>query len=227
MPAKSPIRTGNPATDDRESRSQSAAFPLWLRLAVAAWVAAWIPIYTVYYGWTDFLHVSDIAIALTAIGLWTSSPVLLSSQAISTLLGETIWTIDVAWGQISGHILIPGVEYMWETKYPLWLRLMSFYHVVLPVLLVWAVARVGYDRRGLKLQVGIAAAALVAGRLWGGQKNNINFAFRDPFFGLSWGPAPVHLVAMLIGAILIGYLPTHWLLTKLFTRPRTSAGQAV
>lgn len=214
------------AATARQTPACVPTFPLWIKIAAAAWVAAWIPTYTVYYGWTDFLHLSDVAIAITAIGLWTSSPLLLTSQAISTLVAETIWTVDVAWAEVSGRILIPGVGYMWDTKYPLWLRLMSFYHVLLPVLLLWAVWRVGYDRRSLKLQAGITAAALVAGRLWGGQKNNINFAFRDPFFGRAWGPAPVHLFLMFAGAMLIGYLPTDWLLAKLFTRPRPLPAQS-
>jgi hypothetical protein len=196
--------------------------PLWVKIAALAWVAAWVPIYLLYYGWTDFIHLSDIAIALAALGLWIESPMLLTSQAISTLLGETIWTVDVAWTQATGHMLIPGVQYMWETKYPLWLRLMSFYHVALPIVLVWGVWRLGYDRRGLKLQAGIVAVALVAGRLWGGTVHNINFAFRDPFFGSVWGPAPVHLFVMWVGAMLIGYLPTDWLLAKLFTNPRAA-----
>jgi hypothetical protein len=208
------------AKDLGEVPTVAQAFPRWLKIAALAWVVVWIPTYTVYYGWTDFLHLSDIAIALTAIGLWTSSPLLLTSQAISTLVGESLWTVDVVWGQVSGHILIPGVQYMWETKYPLWLRLMSFYHTLLPVLLLWAVSRVGYDRRGLKLQVGITAAALVAGRIWGSSQHNINFSYRDPFFGLQWGPAPVHLFLMLVGGMVLGYLPADWLLAKLFTRPR-------
>lgn len=194
--------------------------PLWIKIAAIAWVAAWIPANAIYYGWTDFLHLSDIAIAVTAIGLWTSSPMLLTSQAISTLVAETVWTLDVVWGEATGRILIAGVGYMWETKYPLWLRLMSFYHALLPVLLLWAVRRVGYDRRGLKLQAAIAAVAVVAGRLWGSSKHNINFSFRDPFLGRQWGPAPLHLFLMFAGAMLIAYLPTDWLLAKLFARPR-------
>ncbi len=195
-----------------------SGIPLWIKIFMLAWVVAWIPIYTHYYGWTDFLHLSDIAIAITAIGLWFESPVLLTSQAISTLIAESIWTFDVAWAAVTGHILIPGVEYLWETKYPLWLRLMTFYHLWLTALLVWAVWRVGYHRRALKLQMGIATAAIVAGRLWGSRENNINFCFRDPFFGRQWGPAPVHIFVMVVGATAIGYLPVDWLLRKLFSR---------
>lgn len=189
-----------------------------MKIAATVWVAAWLPIYAIYYPWSNFLHLSDIAIFLTAIGLWTSSRLLISSQAVSVLMGETLWIVDVLWTVAFRHHLIGGTEYMWNTQYPLWLRLMSLYHFALPALLIWAVARLGYDRRGWKLQAGIGAAALVAGRLWG-QADNINFAFHDPVFHWAWGPAPVHLLAMFAGMILLVYLPTHWLLSKLFARP--------
>ena len=195
------------------------AIPLWMKIVATLWVATWFPIYFVYYGWANFLHLSDIAILLTTIGLWTSSILLISSQAVSVLIGETLWIVDVLWTVALGHHLIGGTEYMWDQQYPLWLRLMSLYHFVLPALLVWAVARLGYDRRALKLQAGIGAVALVAGRLWG-RKDNINFAFHDPIFHWAWGPAPVHLLVMFAGMILLDYLPTHWVLARFFGRSR-------
>jgi len=213
LPAET--ETGDRTTLAQERFDAGRVIPLWVKIAVTVWVAAWFPIYGVYYGWANFIHLSDIAIALTAIGLWTSSRLLISSQAVSVLLGETLWIVDVLWTVGFGHHLIGGTGYMWDREYPLWLRLMSLYHFVLPVLLFWAVARLGYDRRALKLQTGIGAAALVAGRLWG-RKDNINFAFRDPLFHWGWGPAPAHLAVMFGGMILFVYLPTHWLLSSLF-----------
>ncbi len=202
--------------------AHAAEIPRWAKVAAAAWVAAWFPIYIVYYGWANFLHLSDIAIALLAIGMWTSSSLLVSSQAVSVLIGETLWCVDLLWTVGFGHHLIGGTGYMWDQQYPLWVRLMSLYHFVLPALLLWCVWRLGYDRRALKLQAAIGAVALVAARIWG-RKENINFAFRDPIFHRSWGPAPVHLLFMYAGMIVLVYLPTHWALAKLFGRRRLAA----
>jgi hypothetical protein len=201
------------------TRAAARDIPLWVKIVATIWVVAWLPIYAVYYGWANFLHLSDIAIILTTIGLWTSSRLLISSQAVSVLIGETLWIVDVLWTVGFGHHLIGGTGYMWDHQYPFWLRLMSLYHFALPVLLVWAVARLGYDRRGWKLQAGIGAVALIGGRLWG-RKDNINFAFHDPIFHWAWGPAPAHLLVMFAGMILLDYLPTHWLLGRLFAERR-------
>jgi hypothetical protein len=192
--------------------------PLTVRVAAGLWLAVWLPVYAVRYGWANFLHLSDIAVALTVIGLWTASPLLISSQAVGVLFGELVWTADVAWRQFTGHHLIGGTEYLWDARFPLWLRLMTLYHLALPVVLLWGLARLGYDRRAPWLQTAIAALAIVVSR-WTDPAQNINFAFRDPFLHRAWGPAPVHLAAMLLGLIVMGILPTHYLLSRFFARP--------
>ncbi len=52
---------------------------------------------------------------------------------------------------------------------------------------------------------------------------NINYAFRDPILHRAWGPGPVHIALMWIGLVILIYLPTHFVLTKLFAPPTTPA----
>ena len=74
-----------------------------MKIAATVWVAFWFPIYFDYYGFANFLHLSDIAIALTVIGLWTSSSLLISSQAVSVLIGDTatfkVYSVSAETGQ--------------------------------------------------------------------------------------------------------------------------------
>ena len=197
--------------------SSQPAFPR-ARWAALAWLLVWPPAYLWQYGWHVFLNLSDIAVALTCIGLWTGSRLLLSSQAVSSLVVDLAWSLDLVVRAIAGRHIVGGTEYMWDPKLPLWLRLISLFHAWMPVALVWALRRVGYDRRGLMVQALIAFPVLIASRLLLGPDENQNFAWRDPFTGRSWGPAPVHLgltLAVLIGAI---YWPTHALLARVFAR---------
>ena len=46
-------------------------------------------------------------------------------------------------------------------------------------------------------------------------KSDLNFAFSDPLVHRQWGPAPLHLLAMLVGTALVAYLPAHLLLRRL------------
>ena len=101
---------------------------------------------------------------------------------------------------------------MWDPGYPGWLRALSLFHVLLPVTLVFGLRRVGYDRRALAAQSALAALVLVASRALGPEVN-ANFAFADPFFGRGWGPAPVHLAAILGGLVLV-YAATAFVLGR-------------
>ncbi len=184
-----------------------AAFPVVRWLAVA-WLLVWATAYARGWGLANFLHLCDLAVVLTCVGLWRGSPLLLSSQALSSLVVDVAWDIDLAWRLATGRHLIGGTEYMFDPRFPLALRMLSLFHVVLPVLLVWAVRRVGYDRRGFALQAAIAVLAVAAARL-APAAANINYAHADPFFGRQWGPAPVHVAVIVAPLVLALYWPTH------------------
>lgn len=190
-------------------------FPVarWIGLA---WLAVWIPAYWSFYGPVVFLNLCDIAVVLTCVGLWRGSALLLSSQAVSSIVVDLAWNLDLVWRAISGSHLIGGTEYMWDPKYPPWLRALSLFHIGLPVVLIWSLRRVGYDRSAPGLQIVIAAVVLVASRAVGSAEN-ANFAFIDPLFGRSWGPAPVHL-AVILGGLAIVYALTDRALRRI---PRT------
>lgn len=202
----------------RTGFSMSPAFP-WLRWLGLLWLAAWAPAYWSVWGWPNFLHLCDMAVILTCIGLWSSSAMLLSSQAINSILADAAWCLDAGWRLLFGRHLVGGTEYMWDPQYPLWVRLLSLFHVFLPVLLVWSLRRVGYDRRGWLVQSAIAAVALAISRLFQ-PALNLNYAYRDPLFGRSWGPAPVHMTIMLAGLVVIFYWPTHLVLARVLPQPR-------
>jgi len=200
----------------------AAAFPR-MRWIALVWLVVWVPAYWRVWGWENFLRVCDVAVILTCVGLWRGSALLLSSQAINAILTDFAWCLDVGWRLASGRHLFGGTEYMWDAQYPLWVRLLSLFHVLLPVVLVWALVRVGYDRRGWLLQTGISAALLVVSRFFS-PALNLNYAHRDPFFGHGWGPAPVHLALVLGGMIVVLYFPTHVVLSKTLPQPAALRG---
>jgi hypothetical protein len=198
--------------------------PGWLRWSALLWLLVWVPAYWRVWGPANFLFLCDVAAALTCIGLWTNNSLLLSSQAVSSLLIDLAWALDAAWRLFLGRHLIGGTEYLFDARFPLWLRLLSLFHLLLPFLLLWALHRVGYDRRAWALQSAIAILVLVLARIASTPEKNINFAFSDPFFHRAWGPAPVHLAVTSLFLIFVDYLPTHLLLSRIF--PATQSTRA-
>jgi len=116
---------------------------------------------------------------------------------------------------LSAGTLLGGTQYMWDPRFPLWVRLLSPFYIILPLLPLAVLRRIGYDHRALRLQSGIAAALPVVSRFLGPSRN-LNYAFADPVFHHAFGPAPAHMV--LVFAVLVGFIywPTHRLLIWVF-----------
>lgn len=194
-----------------------ATFPV-LRWFSLLWMLVWLPAYFRVWGWANLLHLCDVAVILSFAGIWLASPLLLSSQAVGSVAAGVLWTMDVGWRLATGRFLVGGTEYMWDAHYPLWVRLLSTFHIGLPLLLLWTLRRVGYDRRGLALQAAIAAILLIASRFLPSSLN-MNYAYSDPLFHRTWGPAPSHLAIIFIPMVVAIYWPTHVLLARVFHSP--------
>jgi hypothetical protein len=126
-------------------------------------MAVYVPSYAFAYGFANFLFLCNLAVILVAVGIWACSRLLLSSQAVGVLIVGVVWTVDVASRLLTGSHLVGGTEYMWDPRWPLFTRLLSLYHVILPVLLLVVLRRIGYDRRGYLLQSAIAIAGSLSG----------------------------------------------------------------
>jgi hypothetical protein len=113
--------------------------PLWLKLVWSLWVAAWVPLYWRHYGAQNFLYFCDLGNFFVLVGLWLESRLIFSWQASGLLLFQTLYTLDLAGALLSGRHWIGGTEYMFDPNVPLFLRLLSLFHVVMPPLLLWAI----------------------------------------------------------------------------------------
>jgi hypothetical protein len=104
---------------------------------------------------------------------------------------------------------------MWDARVPIWARLLSSFHIALPLALLLAMRKIGYDRRALALQAAIAAGLFIVSRFLP-PALNMNYVYQDPLFHRAWGPAPLHLAVIFAGAVVLLYWPTHLLLSWLF-----------
>jgi hypothetical protein len=194
--------------------SEKRAFAL-VRWGALLWLFIWLPANTWAWGWQNMIHLCDVGVIIACAGLWFRHSLLVSSQTLAAPLVGILWGLDVSWRLVTGHHLVGGTEYMWDTQYALWIRLLSGFHIVLPLVLLWAMRLLGYDRRALAVQSAITAALLIFSRFLSPQLN-MNYAFQDPLLHRAWGPAPVHLAVILAGCVAIFFWPTHLLLSRIF-----------
>lgn len=186
--------------------------PLWLKLGYSAFILAWVPAYLRFYGPQNFLWLCDFGNLLVLLGLWLESPLLLSSQLVSMLLICLLWTLDVTAAAVTGSHPIGGTEYMFRADIPLQLRLYSLFHAGMPALLVYAVCRLGYDRRGWRLQVAICWILLPLSYLFTAPDRAVNWVW-GPFGRIqTMLPDWQYLIVCMAVYPLLLYLPTHGLI---------------
>jgi len=203
--------------------------PLPLKLSVTGFVVVLVPVYYRYYGPTNFLYFCDAALLLSLDSIWTGRALPASMAAVGILLPQALWCADFI-GELLGMNLVGLTKYMFDPNRSLFLRGLSFFHFWLPLLLLYLVRRLGYDRRALGAWTGLAwGLCLVAYFLLppAGAKLanpqipvNVNYVFGfDDTKAQTRLPAPVYLVGWM--AVLLGvvFVPTHWLLKKVFGRP--------
>ena len=193
--------------------------PLWMKIAWTLWVLVWAPIYARQYGLQNFLFFCDLGNILIGVGLWLESPLIFSWQASSLLLFQTLFTLDLIGALVTGRHFIGGTEYIFDPNLPLAIRLLSLFHVLTPPLLLWAIYRLGYDRRGWMLQTLTAWIVLPINYLWRPQFD-VNWA-RGPFFHQQHTvPGMLYLLLYLIIVTAGVYFPTHLFLSWLTKRWR-------
>jgi hypothetical protein len=182
--------------------------PLWLKIAWTVWVLCWAPVYWKQYGAQNFLFFCDLGNFLIAIALWWESALLFSWQAVSLLVFQTLYTIDLAGAWLTGRHPIGGTEYMFDPHLPLLVRLLGLFHVVTPALLLWAIWRLGYDRRGWKLQTLTCWLIVPINYFWR-PEHGVNWARGIFFVEQHVIPGPAYLAGYLLLVPLVIYYPTH------------------
>jgi hypothetical protein len=185
--------------------------PLWLKILWSAGVLVWAPLYWKQYGAQNFLYFCDLGNFLIAAALWLESPLLFSWQATGLLLFQSLFTIDLLGALVTGRHLFGATAFMFDAGVPLFIRLLSLFHVVTPPVLLWAIWRLGYDRRGWKYQTFMAWIVVPISYFWR-PEHDVNWA-RGPFFREQHlMPGWAYLLGYLIVVPLLVYWPTHLVL---------------
>jgi len=186
--------------------------PLWIKIAYTLMVAVIVPVYLAYYGPANFLWFSDVALVVTGVGLWLENPLLVSMMTVGVLLPELLWNVTVFTRLVTGIRVSGLADYMFDTRIPKWIRALSLFHVVLPVLMLWMLHRLGYDPRALPAQTALAWVILPLTYAVTKPEDNINWVYGPGARPQRQISPPLYLAFLLIFFPLIVYVPTHLLL---------------
>lgn len=224
-----------PATVQRLSTVLAADRPqriaLWLKLAYTAFMAVLVPVYWTSYGPANFLYFCDMALILTLIGVWREDALLISMPAVGILAPQILWITDYILN--FGGIHLTGMtDYMFDAKKPMFLRGLSLFHGWLPILLVYLVARVGYDKRAFLGWGAVAWAAMFVAYFFlpgpspdaGNAVVNVNYVFgMSDTAAQTWMPGWMWFCGLLIAVPVLLALPMHVVLKRVMPAAKPAA----
>lgn len=190
--------------------------PAWLKVGWTVWTLLWACAYALYHGPENFLWFCDLANFIIAAALWTESPLLISWQAVSVLIVQILYLVDVGFRFVTGSRLLGATDFMFRDAIPIEIRLLSLLlHLVTPLVLIVCLAKFRYDRRALPLQIVATAVLLVVSYQWGPDRN-INWSW-GPMFKQQKVLAPAfYLPVAVVGYTILLYLPAHLFFLKIW-----------
>lgn len=192
--------------------------PLSLKIAYAIFVAVLVPISVYQYGILNLLWFSNIALLGGLVAVWLENARIASVMAVATLAPELGWILGFVSGLLrSGEPLLGITAYMFDAEIPLWIRALALYHLALPVMLLWLIRQLGFDRRALRLWLPWGCAVLLLSWLLTDPERNVNLAF-GPFDASVGVGLRLAWLAALLAASLVTWWATHAALTWLFGR---------
>jgi len=192
---------------------------LRFKIGYTLFVCLLVPSYWRQYGPANFLWFSDIALLVLVPALWLENALLVSMMAVAIIFFEAIWNIDFFTRLATGKSLIGLSAYMFDPKIPLFIRLLSLFHIALPLLLLWTLHRLGYDRRAFVAQTILAVVVLPLSYLVSNPRENVNWVYGFGEHPQSTLPAGVFLLLVMVIYPIVVYLPTHLLFAKMFHTP--------
>src|SRR5581483_6196499 len=186
--------------------------PLWIKLAYTLYVSVTVVVYAIKYPPGNFLWFSDIALLATVPALWLENNLLASMTAVGVLLAELLWNAGFFAQLLTGRRVSGLTDYMFDPTKPRYLRALSLFHVFLPVLLLWMIARLGYARDAWYAQTALAWVVLPLCYWLTSPEDNVNWVFGPGGGPQRRLPPLVYLGLVMIAFPLCIYLPTHFLL---------------
>ena len=190
--------------------------PLGLKIIYTLFVCALAPIYWRQYGPANFLWFSDIALLVLVPALWLENALLVSMMTVSVVFFEALWNVDFFVRLVTGKSLIGLSAYMFDPKIPLFIRGLSCFHIVLPLLLLWTVHRLGYGQRAFVWQTLLALVVLPLSYLVSNPQENVNWVYGFGQNPQKILPAPLFVILLMLLFPLVVYLPTHLLFVRIF-----------
>jgi hypothetical protein len=175
-----------------------------------------VPVYWKNWGAANFLWFSDVALFGTLLALWMESSLIASMMGLAVLFPEVAWNISYFTRLLTGKNIFSLTDYMFDSSRSLFLRALSLFHVIIPVLIIWLIAELGFDNESLFYQILLGWVVLLASYFLSDPKENVNWVFGPGSSPQNKIHPLLYLLLVMIAFPLVLYLPTYLFLRFIF-----------
>lgn len=186
-------------------------FALWIAISIT-WVRR--------QGAMQMLWFCDVALLMTALGLFLRSARLVTAQLVALLLFHAIWSLELWLCLLGGYLPLGATAYMFYPGFSLWEKTLSFFShtFVVPAALYGAFV-LGAPRRAWLFQWAQTCAIFGLTFLLTNPAENINWLFGMELLRPATREQSIlYYSAMVVLPPFLAYLPTNRLITSLAQR---------
>jgi hypothetical protein len=182
-----------------------------ITILLTLFVFVLVPVYWRKYGAQNFLWLSDIGLFITVAALWLHSKVLMSIALVIIFPLEVLWNIDFFIRLASGWSPLGLASYMFNQRYDIFLRLLSLFHVGMPIVWVWYGFSWGYAPHAFWYGLCIWWIIIIISCCCTDPQKNINWVFHPMKHKWHTISQREWIVILLFGPCMV-WIPWHLLL---------------
>jgi hypothetical protein len=186
------------------------------KLLISSLVTIIIPTYTYHYGLLNFLWFSDIALFMILLALWLNSSLLMGMSLVLTFFMEACWSIDFFYQFITGNTLLDIASYMFDPSLAIYLRVLSLFHLLLPVIPIIYLRNWGYHSKTLPYTIALFWFTILVSYLLTPIHLNINWVHYPSIYNWQEISQATWLCMLLVLYPLLIMLPKDYIFRKIF-----------
>lgn len=194
-------------------------FNIFLIFLLAIHISAYSPYLIESFFW--FCHIN---LYLTIFGVLFNNKLMVSMAFVGGIVRISIWIFDfiinlfIKNEYIDFTNLAPSL-YMFDPKTSLIIKVINFYHLLIPVILIIYLKKLGYDSRAFLYYSILFLIVMLISYFFTIKSNNINFVFSASKFNWSISDLQWFLFCLIFEPILF-FLPAHFFCSYYFLKQK-------
>jgi len=197
----------------------NSRLPLGLKIFLATFSLTLIVYNTLHQGAQSLLYFCNVALFVATFGICVERALLVSMAAVGVVMIQLLWSLDLLLS-IADLSPVRMTEFMLSDVLSPFKKGLALFHAWLPIVLIFALSRLGYDKHALAWWTVLTWGLLLVSYLFlprppapaddPTMSVNVNFVFGLNMSGPQQRvPELVWLAGMMIALPLLAFLPTH------------------